>query len=124
MKIALACKSLLLSKSLEIFLKKNISSYKKCDFVISDSKIEIDKPLFLISNDSSNLKLPFSESALMIELDKFYNQIGANKKISIDKVHEAKNVDLSEKFKEKIDFLTKKFRDDLLCVIEEYYEKK
>jgi len=123
MKIALACKSLLLTKSLEIFLKQKISSYKKCDFVISDSKIEIDKPLFVISGNTSNLQAPFSESALMIELDKFYNKIGTNK-TSSNLVYKAKDIDLSEKLKEKIDFLTKKFRDDLLFTIQEYYEKK
>jgi len=123
MKIALACKSLLLTKTLEIFLKKNISSYKKCDFVISDNKIEIDKPLFVISGNTSNLQAPFSESALMIELDKFYSKICTNK-ISNDSVSEAKNTDLNESLKEKIDFLTKKFRDDLIFVMQEYYEKK
>lgn len=123
MKIALACKSLLLTKSLEIFLKKNISPYKKCDFVISDSKIDIDKPLFVISGDTSNLQIPFSESALMIELDKFYNKIDTNK-VSSNLTYKTKEIDLNEKLKEKIDFLTKKFRDDLLFAIQEYYEKK
>jgi len=123
MKIALACKSLLLTKSLEIFLKTKISSYKKCDFVISDSRIEIDKPLFVISGNTSNLQAPFPASALMIELDKFYNKIGTNK-ITSNLVHEAKDIDLNEELKEKIDFLTKKFRDDLLSVMQEYYEKK
>jgi len=118
MKIALACKSLLLTKSLEIFLKKKISSYKKCDFVISDSKIEIDKPLFVISGNTSNLQAPFPASALMIELDKFYNKISSNL------VYKDKDIDLNEKLKEKIDFLTQKFRDDLLSAIEEYCEKK
>ena len=123
MKIALACKSLLLTKSLEIFLKQRISSYKKCDFVISDSKIEIDKPLFLISDNTSNLQAPFPASALMIELDKFYNKISTNK-ISSNLVYKDKDIDLNEKLKEKIDFLTQKFRDDLLSAIEEYCEKK
>ncbi len=115
MKIALACNSLLLTKSLEIFLKKNLTSYKKCDFVISDKNIEIDKPLFLISSESSNLQVPFSESSLIIELDKFYNNL-----MSADTPKE-NSVD---EMKEKIDFLTKKFRDDLMEVISEYYEKK
>lgn len=123
MKIALACKSLLLTKSLEIFLKNNISSYKKCDFVISDSRLDIDKPLFVISNNTSDLKMPFSESSLMIELDKFYNEIILNKTVnkSEPKIEE---VDIDENLKIKIDFLTKKFRDDLVSTMQEYYEKK
>ncbi len=123
MKIALACKSLLLTKTLEIFLKKNISSYKKCDFVISDSNIEIDKPLFVISGNTSNLRTPFSESALMIELDKFYNKIATNQ-LNGNLVYKVKDIELNEKLKEKIDFLTKKFRDDLIFTMQEYYEKK
>ncbi len=119
MKIALACNSLLLTKSLEIFLKKNLTSYKKCDFVISDQKMEIEKPLFLISDDMSNLQVPFSESSLMIELDKFYVSLTS------DKVPQNENSKIiGDEVKEKIDFLTKKFRDDLIEVMQEYYEKK
>jgi len=115
MKIALACNSLLLTKSLEIFLKKNLTSYKKCDFVISDKNIEIDKPLFIVSGETSNLQIPFSESSLMIELDKFYTSL-----ISEDNSKHENKDDMQE----KIDFLTKKFRDDLIEVISGYYEKK
>ncbi len=115
MKIALACDSLLLTKSLEIFLKKSLTSYKKCDFVISDKNLETDKPLFIISNEASNLQVPFSESSLMIELDKFYTNL-----ISKNRPKDESKNDIHE----KIDFLTKKFRDDLIEVISEHYEKK
>ena len=119
MKVSLACKSILLTKSLEIFLKKNISSYKKCDFVISDRKLEIDKPLFLISDKNSNLQMPFSESSLMIALDKFYIDLTSNKNSNSDLVKNKK-----DNLREKVDFLTKKFRDDLIEIIEQHYEKK
>jgi len=119
MKIALACKSLLITKSLEIFLKKHLSSYKRCDFVISDYKIDVDKPVFLISDKISNLQIPFSKSSLVIELDKFYNNLNSEK-VSKEKILEDEKQDI----KKKIDFLTKKFRDDLIEVISEYYEKK
>ncbi len=114
MKIALMCNSLLLTKSLEIFLKKNLSSYKKCDFVISDQKLELDKPQFVISDKSSNLQSPFSESSLMIELDKFYNNLYS--KDSIDTTSFQPNKD---KIKQKINFLIDKFRDDLMDIIDE-----
>ena len=119
MKIALACNSLLLTKSLKIFLKRELTSYKKCDFVISDKKINIDKPLFVISNKDSDLQLPFSESSLMIELDRFYTNL-----LSDEKSDEKKINNTQKDMQEKIDFLTKKFRDDLIEVISEYYEKK
>ncbi|MFK5880892.1 MAG: hypothetical protein QM482_01650 [Sulfurospirillum sp.] len=119
MKIALACDSLLLTKSLEIFLKKNLTSYKRCDFVISDKKIEINKPLFLISDKMSNLQVPFSESSLMIELDRFYTNL-----ISDKTSRKESSKIISAEIREKIDFLTKKFRDDLIEVMQEYYEKR
>ncbi len=119
MKIALACKSLLVTKSLEIFLKKHLSSYKRCDFVISDYEIDVDKPVFLISDKISNLQIPFSKSSLIIELDKFYNNLNSEK-ASNGKILEDEKQDIEK----KIDFLTKKFRDDLIKVISEYYEKK
>ncbi len=118
MKIALICHSLLLTKSLEIFLKNNITTYKKCDFVISDKKLDIDKPQFIISGESADLDSPFSESALIIELEKFYNNniLSASKDT---KTIIPQKIDLEE----KIDFITKKFRDDLVSVIKGYYEK-
>ena len=118
MKIALACKSLLLTKSLEVFLKNSISSYKKSDFVISDRKLDIDKPLFVISQNDSSLTTPFSHSSLMIELDKFYNNLKSPK----DKDKKYKKKDMEE-LKDKIDLLTTKFKDDLLQTIQEHYEK-
>lgn len=48
MKIAIVCQSLLLSKALKTFLAEMIVSYKQCDFVISDKKIELDKPVFYL----------------------------------------------------------------------------
>lgn len=119
MKIALICQSLLLSKSLEIFLKNKITSYKKCDFVICDIRLDIDKPQFIISHQDGNLNMPFSESSLIIELEKFYHNEVLN--LPSPKVNDgvgAKNHALEE----KIDEITKKFRDDLIKIIVQHYE--
>lgn len=114
MKIALACQSILLEKSLEIFLKNHITPYKQCDFVISDKEIEIDKPLFYISHDSGNLNIPFSKSALMLALDKFYENLYTDE-VKVEKI------DIKE-LEEKIELLTDNFRKDLIKTIKEYYE--
>ena len=98
MKIALACQSVLLEKSLEIFLKSYITPYKQCDFVISDKEIEIDKPLFQIANDDSDLVMPFSKSALILKVE-------------------------NNELEQKITKLTDNFRDDLVSVIKEYYDE-
>ena len=115
MKIALACQSVLLEKSLEIFLKSYITPYKQCDFVISDKEIEIDKPLFQIANDDSDLVMPFSKSALILKVEKFYDLLnGSSSKVT--------KVDISE-LEQKITKLTDNFRDDLVSVIKEYYDE-
>ncbi len=114
MKVALMCQSLLLSKSLNIFLKNSISPYKKCDFVISDQKLELDKPQFIISNEDSNLKSPFSESTLMIELDKFYNNVCLNNRAVSDASKSSR-----DNKKRKIKLLLDKFRDDIMDIIDE-----
>lgn len=119
MKIALACQSILLEKSLEMFLKNCIYPYKQCDFVISDRYIEIDKPLFYISSENSDLDIPFSKSSLILSIEKFYNTI--NQENSETKVTSFKKVNIKD-LEEKIIDLTDNFRNDLVNVIKEYYE--
>ena len=116
MKIALACQSILLEKSLEIFLKSYITPYKQCDFVISDKKMEIDKPLFYIANENSDLTMPFSKSNLMLKIEKFYDSLF--KKENSNKVEK---IDIKE-LEDKISKLTDNFRNDLVNVIKEYYD--
>jgi hypothetical protein len=75
MKIALVCNSLLLSESLKIFLKPYLTNIKSAHFIISDQKLDINKPVFIISNeDGSNMKKPFVMSTLMTSLENFYRE--------------------------------------------------
>lgn len=120
MKIALACQSILLEKSLEIFLKNHLYPYKQCDFVISDRHIEIDKPLFYISSEDSDLNVPFSKSSLILVIEKFYNDI-KHETLKTDTTNINK-VDIKD-LEEKITNLTDNFRNDLVNVIKEYYEE-
>ena len=113
MKIALACQSVLLEKSLEIFLKSHVAPYKQCDFVISDVEIETDKPLFYIATENSNLIMPFSKSALMLKVESFYDSLFKEEtKESIIKVD----------IEEKITSLTENFRKDLINTIRDHYD--
>jgi len=118
-KIALACQSVLLEKSLELFLKNHIYSYKQCDFVIADRHIEIDKPLFYISYNDSNLNIPFSKSSLILSIENFYNTT-LKRDVKVDKKI-VKEVDI-DKIEKKITELTNNFRDDLVKVIKNYYD--
>lgn len=120
MKIAIVCQSLLLSKALKTFLAEMIVSYKQCDFVISDKKIELDKPVFYLSSAEGNILIPFSKSTLLIELDKFHQQLLMHQG-TIDVF-----TDLPSKtqlLEEKITELTDKFRVDLIQTLRNYYGK-
>lgn len=117
MKIALACQSILLEKTLKIFLSSYLTSYNHCDFVISDRKIEIEKPLFYISNNDSNLNLPFSKGTLIMALEKFYTSLQTKLENSLDIKKDF------GKLEEKIVLLTEEFRENLIQTIKEYYEK-
>ena len=116
MKIALACQSILLEKSLDIFLKNHITPYKQCDFVISDRVIEIDKPLFYIATEDSDLIMPFSKSALMLKIEKFHTSLFEDE--AKEKITEVR----IENLEEKITTLTDNFRDDLVNLIKEHYD--
>lgn len=119
MKIALACQSVLLEKSLEKFLKNYIYPYKQCDFVISDRKIEIDKPLFYLSTEESDLNIPFSKSSLLLSLEKFYDLNFTSSNTKEDTIQATKDFSNLE---ENISKLTDDFRSDLINLIKEHYE--
>lgn len=76
MKIALICDSLLLDRSLEMYLKEHLTSYKLCDFVVATQKVESQKPVFLIGDfEGANLKIPFTREILLQELEAFDGQV-------------------------------------------------
>lgn len=76
MKIALICDSLLLDRSLEMYLKEYLTSYKLCDFVVATQPMESQKPVFLIGDfEGANLKIPFTREILMQELESFDRQV-------------------------------------------------
>ncbi len=117
MKIALACQSVLLQKSLEIFLKSYVVSYKQCDFIMSDTKVESDKPILYIGKENSNLMIPFSKQSLIVSVDEFYKDLSQKERpVSIIKR------DNEEELEVKIATLTNKFKDDLAHLIKEHYD--
>lgn len=122
MKISILCDSLLLKKSLEIFLKDYLTTYKNADFVLCDEKMDIDKPSFVVgTSDSADIKVPFSKSSLLADLrrlnDKKISQQDSKKRTPLKENNE---LWLLER---EIDKLTLKFREDLIKIVREYYEK-
>lgn len=117
MKIALVCQSLLLSRALKSFLGSAVVSYKQCDFVVSDKKIELDKPIFFISSSEGNLLIPFSGSSLIIALEKFNQDMILNDGKVEEVLPKNKTAILLE---EKISQLTEQFRKELIQTIRSY----
>lgn len=92
MKIALICDSLLLDRSLEMYLKEYLTSYKLCDFVVATQPVESQKPVFLIGNfEGANLKIPFTRELLLQELDTFYQSLKGGR-LSDDMAQEMRDI--------------------------------
>lgn len=115
MKVAIVCQSLLLSKALKSFLAELIVPYKQCDFVISDKKIELDKPIFHIATSGGELDIPFSKSSLILSLEKFYATLQAASG------HISPSTPIPEVLEDKIAALTEQFRQELIRTLRDYY---
>lgn len=74
MKVSIACNSILLTKTLEHYLKDMITTSQNADVIISDdANLNLEKPYFLISNNQdTNLKKPFTKKELLNAIHNFY----------------------------------------------------
>lgn len=117
MKVAIICSSVLLKQALSIFLKDYVSSYKSCDFVICDKKINIEKPSFIIGNfEGSNLPIPFGKTNLIITLERYFKQLKQSQK---PKDKKAINF---EELEDKIALACKKFEQEIIQIIKDSHE--
>lgn len=125
MKFRVECKSLLLQKALEEFLKEYIS---EDGLIVSDENGDI-----IIGKD---IKKPFSKSQLLLQLENIWNRQNSNKKIEDIEKKEDLEIDMSvfddlmqkevksENFDEKLDLLIEEFKDNLKKLIKEEYGQK
>jgi hypothetical protein len=130
LKVAVQCVSPLLQRSLELFLKDNLSSIKNCDVVIRDQKVfENEKMCLLVGSDeSATLRKPFSKSQLFIALEKM---IDANQKnVAIKEVlkevempSEKKEISELDILEKRIAKLTEDYQDNIMKAIRAFYEK-
>ncbi|NWF66768.1 MAG: hypothetical protein HXX81_04785 [Campylobacterales bacterium] len=127
MNVTIMCDSLLLKKALEMILADYITTFKKCDFVITDKKIpNLTKPQFIIANEEyANLKKPFSISQILIELEKFHKKQKLTNQVSnlVKENIEEKSEHLL-KLETKIKALTNGYVNKLMQVIKEHYENR
>ncbi len=118
MKISIICDSLLLKNSLEIFLKEYITSYKNCNLLISDKKIDTEKLLVVVnSSNEADIKIPFSKSSLLIDLKNIFNKNNSENK------PEKESIKSIWRLERKIDKLTLEFRENLIKTLREFYEE-
>ena len=120
MKIAIECKSLLLQKSLELFLEEHLTSVKYCDICICDVEcFEDDERCFYISQDANanaNLIKPFPKSQLILALESRY------KKIKKDTSDNGDKLDFSI-LEKRIDSLTQEYKENIIKAVRAFYER-
>ncbi|MBR8464088.1 ornithine carbamoyltransferase [Campylobacter sp. faydin G-24] len=114
MKISCECECILLQNSLMLFLKDYISHYKDCDFVITDKRLNIQKPQFIIADNAAHLSVPFSKNALFNMLEEFYSAIQLKQVLH----KEIQNVDIEA----QVGALVDKFKADLIALLRAKFE--
>ena len=110
MKVALVCESPLLKKSLELYLKENVSTYEACDFVISDRAVKSKKPvLYIGKRKDATISVPFSKEQMLSSAQQFYNHhLGQESdKAVMDEIVAG----LNKKHKEKIEKIIREFHE-------------
>jgi hypothetical protein len=126
MRVAVACQSPLLQKSLELFLAKYLTASKKCDIIIQDEECLGDERCFYIGSDEkADLKKPFSKSQLILALEKKYDELYSKVKEdeAIQKEYfEEDSMDFSI-LEKRIEFLTQEYQANILRAVKAFYEK-
>jgi len=119
LKIAIECKSLLLQKSLELFLAPYVTSAKYCDICICDVEcFEDDERCFYISQDAkADLIKPFSKTELILALEDKYKHIKKNLK-NLD----SQELDFSI-LEKRIDYLTQEYKENIIKAVKAFYER-
>lgn len=126
MKVAVACESPLLQRSLELFLEGRLSSQRHCDIVIRDYEIHNDEHLSLIIGNTHNVDLqkPFSKAQLFHALAKKLDvtkQAPVQESLAeVDEEETEVSFDILERHIEK---LTREYQANILKAVRAFYEK-
>jgi len=125
MKIAVACKSPLLQKSLELFLDKYLTTISRCDIIVRDEECLNDEKCFYIgTKKGSDLVKPFSKSQLILALEKRYEKLVPQKNEDIVNDYKQDNNSLDFSILEKrIELLTQEYQSNILRAVRAFYEK-
>ncbi len=123
MKVALDCNSILLQKSLEIFLVNYLCSKKQADIIVTDKPSLKDSKYFYISTKKeADLIKPFSKAELILALERRYN---------LQQIEPLADMVEKKDLKEKLDFsilerridqLTQEYKHNIIRAIKAFYE--
>jgi hypothetical protein len=126
-KVAIACESPLLQRSLELFLEGRLSSQRHCDIVVRDREVHNDEHLSLIigTSQSADLIKPFSKAqlfhALGQKLDGVKHEVSLSASPPIEEDEETEvSFDILERHIEK---LTREYQANVLKAVRAFYEK-
>jgi len=123
MKVALDCNSILLQKSLEIFLVNYLCSKKQADIIVTDKPSLKDSKYFYISTKKeADLIKPFSKAELILALERRYNlqQIEPLADM-VEKKDLKEGLDFSI-LERRIDQLTQEYKHNIIRAIKAFYE--
>jgi hypothetical protein len=109
MKCAIRCESLLLQKTVEIFLRPHLSTFNEADIVISDKNYESKKPVLILNK-------PFTKEDIYRQIDHLMETLDASPL-------ECKS-NKWEKIEPKIEKLTSAYVKKMMEIIQEHYEGK
>jgi len=82
LKVAVVCESILLSRSLEIFLKDSLVDFTDADVVLADREFECEKPILLVSSRlKADIRKPFGKTKLYAILESYEKDQKAKKMV-------------------------------------------
>ena len=117
-KVAIVCRSKLLTESLEKFLSGLIVSAEEADVILTDYPLQSHIPTLRIGTDEeADLKKPFSRSQLMIKLEEKAAQSKTQSAMS-------EIVEEEASLEEKIAEVMKRYTRELIETVKEHYETK
>lgn len=126
MKVAIACESPLLQRSLELFLEGRLSSQRHCDIVVRDHEMHNDEHLSLLIGTTENVDLqkPFSKAqlfhALAKKLDVTKHAPVQDTFAAVEEEETQVSFDILERHIEK---LTREYQSNILKAVRAFYEK-
>jgi len=122
MKIAIDCKSILMRKSLELFLTKHLATAKNADIIIKDTKCSDDERCFCISaGKDADLVKPFTKAQLILALERKLKNVPQTKKVKKKEQVEKEQMDFSV-LEKRIELLTQEYKNNILKTVRAFYE--